>query len=362
MPKVLFIPRRGQNPYVRIVAGSIGHGYSVVGRNERDAAATADILHLHWPENRFHWSGWRQRLETRIDWLKLQATIRRIRWRGGALVWTFHNLERHEAFPPRIRPYAERQLASVYRQVDLAVAMSGEQLDELRRNYPLVPSDRWRIAPHPHYRSVLSDARPRDEVRSVLGIGAETFLVTIIGKLRGYKRIAEAIEAFRAAALPNEVLLVAGECRDRALRKSIRAAAAGADNVRLHLKRLSAADYAAYQGAADLALFNFVSILNSGSLLAALSLDCPVLAPATPTFEAMRRTNPGWIHLFDGTLHGPTLRAHLDAVLSGQCRGQPDLALHDPEAVGQVHEEIYAEALAIGAARRAARRNLPFFH
>lgn len=199
----------------------------------------------------------------------------------------------------------------------------------------------------PHYRTTYRNSRPRSETRALLGNPEPATLAVMFGKLRPYKGVPEAISRFRAAAGNGEVLVVAGGVSDPALRREIEAAAAGTDAVRLLFGDLPELELASLLRAADLSIFNFTRILNSGSLLAALSLDCPVLAPHNPGFEDLARQvgEPGWIDLFDGPLTARRIRASLDKVVGQRPHGSPDLEAHSVEAVGEAYRTIYEEAL-----------------
>jgi glycosyltransferase involved in cell wall biosynthesis len=242
------------------------------------------------------------------------------------------------------------------RSVDVAIAMSADQLPLLLDKYPDIAPDRWRVAEHPHYRDAYADFRPREETRDRLGVPRSATLVVMLGLVRPYKGMEEAIGAFRAAARPDEFLLIAGHCDDAQLRLQLEQAAAGAPNIRLLFERLPDAELASCFKAADLALYNFTSILNSGSVIAALSLDCPVLAPHAVAFEEQKRRNPDWLDLFDQPLTPQRLRSRLDQVPLRQPAGSPNLDAQSVEAVGAAHRRIYAEALELAWGRTARAR------
>jgi len=344
--------RRGQNPYLDLVAVDADPDISVRTLKAQSLLRPADIVHIHWPENLFSAKSLRSCIRTRLLWAALDLTINRTHWRGGALVWTAHNTKRHEPPAPALAAFARDRLQNFYSRVDLAIAMSAAQLPTLQQLFPQIPPARWRVVPHPHYRDIYATPRPRTEVRAALGLDDSVLLVTMLGRIRPYKGIVEAIRVFRAACRTDEHLLIAGVCPDPTLAAEIAASAAGADNISLRIGHLSDADYAAWQHAADLALFNFSHNLNSGSVLAALSLDRPVLAPHNVTLAEMAGRNPDWVQLFEPPLRPDILRAKLDALRTQRPSGAPDLSVHAPDAIRRRHREIYREALQLAKQRR----------
>jgi len=351
------LPGRGRNPYIGLVTDGVSAGYRVAAYHNFRPWQDADILHVHWPENMFRVTrSLRRRGTATLRWWNLMAAIGRVR-RHGALVWTAHNLARHSPVPPAMQAAYDRRMQQFLRQVDLAVAMSADQIPLLRETFPLVAADRWRVAEHPSFRTAYSLCRSRAEVRADLAIPHDATVVAMIGRIEPYKGTIEVIRAFRAAARPVDVLLIAGRCVDEALSKQIRDEAAGAPNIRLVFSILSDIDLASFFRAADLALYNFTRILNSGSLMTALSLDCPVLAPRAAAFEELQRRvgDPQWVSLFDGRLDAPILRRTLDAIAHWHRPASPRLDEYSVEAVGEAHRRIYAEALDL----RKGRRGIP---
>jgi beta-1,4-mannosyltransferase len=340
-----------RNPYVRLIAKHLGKGFAVRPYAWMKPFQKADILHFHWPENTFAVGSLSKWYETRAGWLNLEATIGAVRRRGGALVWTAHNVERHEPFPPAIAAYAERHLRRFYASVDVAIAMSADQIPMLQQQFPDVAPDRWRVAAHPHYRTTYREWRSRPETRADLAIPDDAFVIVMLGNVRRYKGLLDAIGLVRSMRNPRLHLLIGGTCKDRALAAELQEAVAGADNIRLELTPLTRTAYASCQRAADLALFNFTQILNSGSILAALSMDCPVLAPRAAAFEALASRNGDWVDLFDGPLTAEILQRTIDRLSANPPSGQPDLDEYSPERIGEVHGRIYAEALELAARR-----------
>src|SRR5690606_21590296 len=114
----------------------------------------------------------------------------------------------------------------------------------------------------------------------------------------------------------------------------LEALARGDARIRLHLRFIPDDEVPVFLSACDLVVLPFDSILNSGSVLLALSLDRPVLAPrlgALPEIQA--RVGEKWLRLYDGPLTSALLR---DARQRTSRAGErPDLSAFDWAAIGR---------------------------
>lgn len=346
------VPTQAGGTYLGMLAANLGPGFRIWRLRDRPLLPSADIVHVHWPENLFNEISPREALRARIRrWLVFHA-IRRVR-RRGALVWTVHNFARHEPMSPRHARQAGYWLRRFRAQVDIAIAMDAAQLPELQRRFPEIPATRWRVIPHPHYREAFAERDTRAQTRAALGIGETTTLVSMIGNARPYKGIIEAIAAFRATA-GDRALLIAGIPGEDGFAAHIRAEAARDPRIHLIARQLTDREVASFYAASDLALLNYTTeMLNSGSIFAALSLDCPVLAPRQPSFAPLAAGNPGWIELFDGPLDAGILGRAIARRAAPRPATAPDLSGREPDIFGALHRQLYAEALEIAAARRS---------
>jgi beta-1,4-mannosyltransferase len=101
---------------------------------------------------------------------------------------------------------------------------------------------------------------------------------------------------------------------------------------------------------AELTVFPYREMHNSGSVLLALSVGRPVLVPMTPANQALAdEVGPGWVYQYEGTLSSTDLEECLAAVRASE-RGLPDLSLRDWRVVGHQLSDAYRRALKKGAA------------
>jgi hypothetical protein len=108
--------------------------------------------------------------------------------------------------------------------------------------------------------------------------------------------------------------------------------------------------------AAELVVLPYRFMHNSGTVLAALSLDRPVVVPDTPVnTDLAAEVGPGWIYTFTGDVTGEALVAALSAAREPRA-ASPDLSAREWDDAGQAHLAVYRAAMSRRGAmsRRAA--------
>ena len=316
-------PSRSQaNPYLSLV-------YSEFENEEVEIepystwnarASRADVFHVHWPEAIF-WGRIAQYLPVTTKFAAFHAlhTMDVVRGRGGILVWTVHNIAPHDLtlrdherawdwFFPKFRT-----------RVDALIGLSSRSLDLVCESYPELRSCSRSIVPHPHYRTVYPVPPSVVEARAALSLPQEGFVAAIIGAARRSKGIPSAIQVFRVARRQDERLLIAGHCPDASLAAEIENAIGNDASVIFENRYLADPDLVSCFAAADVVLINQSSTLNSGTLMLALSMDRPAIAPAKGSVVELAETfGPSWISTFSGELDAQSLRNCLDAVRSNK--------------------------------------------
>jgi glycosyltransferase involved in cell wall biosynthesis len=163
----------------------------------------------------------------------------------------------------------------------------------------------------------------------------------MLGYMRRYKGIVEAVETFRATAKQDEFLFIAGPCHDDRLLADIMEAGRGRSNVRIHAGAVSPFEFASILKMSDLFLCNFSEILNSGSAISALSLGLPVVAPARGSMvETSELVGAKWFKLFMPPLTPELMREILTFAQQKRC-GVPDLRPFEPHSIAQQHMQAY---------------------
>ncbi|MET0201619.1 MAG: hypothetical protein ABW245_07175, partial [Gaiellaceae bacterium] len=215
-----FPPAIPQNPYQRLLylhlepfgvrlaeKAQFKTGWLI--RNHR----RVQILHFHWPQGYYRWSGrpaWAQRP---LSWLRLCLFTARLavaRLLGYRIWWTIHQVFPHEALSPALDRTAGTILA---RAANVLTAHDRATVEVAVRELGIAP-ERIAVVPHGSYVGVYPsqpDAEAaRHATREELGLPGEAFVFLAFGHLRGYKEIGLLLEAFAQVADERARLLIAG--------------------------------------------------------------------------------------------------------------------------------------------------------
>jgi glycosyltransferase involved in cell wall biosynthesis len=296
--RVLAFPRASdRNPYTSLLYDAVERlGAEVVEFDPRHTVP-GDVMHVHWPE---WFLGRRNPFAVRRDYAVWMRTLRALKSQGTKIVWTAHNLRSHER---RHESLQRRFWAEFVPLVDGCICLSARSQELVREAFPQL-SCAFAVVPHGHYRDVYPRTVTRAEARKRLGLGEE-FVFVHVGMVREYKNVPALMAAF--AALGSCRLIVAGEVFDEGLRRRIEGASS--PGVLLSLERVADEDLQRYFRAADLAVFPYRDILNSGSALMALSFDVPVLVPALGSMPELReQVGSDWVMTYSGDVTADVLR------------------------------------------------------
>lgn len=273
----------GANPYQRLFADSLESAGCRVHRIAprklfplRFAAAQkVDVLQLDWPH----------------DWYQGRnvgtRSLKRLMYRDGLrvlqslpVVWTAHNLVAHDA------PDAadeQRMLQALIDVCDGIILLSSASRELLQGAYRLPVHTRLEVIHHGHYIGCYPDRMTRTEARQRLAVPPAARVVLFLGRLLPYKGLEELLAAFGAIAEGGDVLLLAGKTATPDYAASLRRRIADIDRPELRIEVTDAlvpdAELQLYFNACDLVALPFRQVLNSGSLLLAMSFGCPVVAP-----------------------------------------------------------------------------------
>lgn len=317
-------PRPTSNPYIHMLDEALGTTQGLLHLRFDRAGALAgryDVIHLHWPETLLGGSTRLKRLARRVYASALMARLaldRRI-----AVVRTVHNVE----LPRDITRWERFILEYVERRADFRIRLNHEQ--------PTESDTHGVVIPHGHYRDWFADVPRREPAPNTLGF---------VGLVRRYKGVEHLVEVFRQT--PGELgLLVAGNPTSDGLAGEIRALAADDNRVSLDLRYLPEGDFArAVMGVSGIVLpYRFMH--NSGTALAALSLDRPVLVPTNDVNLALAdEVGPGWVHTYDGDLTPEDL-VRFHELIRELPRGRPDLSAREWDKAGVAHLEAFRAAV-----------------
>lgn len=336
--RILVFPKNGQNAYLNAFSSHLeSRGAEVEDFNFRRAFFRHyDVVHMHWPDTHLRTHSWWRALgkHTRLALLCLI-----LRARGTAVVWMLHNLKPHEKDHWISAMLFRRWFPRLCTHV-MALTVSG--LNAARQLYPALLGKPAIVVPHGHYRDAYPEVPCKAAARRELGLAADRFTFVFFGSIRRYKNVPLLIRQFRALDDRNAQLVVAGQPVLGMREEELRELAGSHERIQLHLKFISDEHLPLYLAAADKVVLPFDSILNSGSVLLALSFDRAVLAPrlgALPEIQSL--VGSRWLQLYDGPLT-PELLGQATEPASIPAQGeQPDLSAFDWDAITNTTLDFY---------------------
>ena len=275
----------GFNPYQRLATEAIEDAGANVQRiapvkwfpvQHAFATPDCDLLHFDWPHD---WYSGRN-LVTRV--MKRAMYTRGLKTQSEKkLVWTAHNLVAHDAQDLNKEAQMLQRLIS---RCDGIVVMSDASERELRRLYDVPKSTLVQKAPHGHYIDCYRNEIAPAQARAKMGIEANSQVFLSVGAIRRYKGHLSLIRTFGAIATPGQRLIIAGNTNDSVYRRQLHEEVARQSSINpncqvdLHLRMIPDDELQVLFNASDICVLPFANILNSGSLLMAMSFGMPVVA------------------------------------------------------------------------------------
>lgn len=318
-------PRPTTNPYLVLLADSLRADpeVKVLNFSWRNALLSRyDVFHVHWPEIMVTGGKWHKRAARQLLFLGLLA---RLRLQRIAVVRTKHNIE----LPDGLSTLQEQLLRLFERSTDLLIRLTNE-----------TPVDKPSATiPHGHYRDWYGKQAQYSSVRGRIGYA---------GLIRRYKGVESLVEAF--SDMPDEALSLGlgGNPSSEALKTLLTDAAKTDPRIILNLTFLTDAQFVETMTTSELMAFPYRFMHNSGGVLAALSLDRPVLVPNNAVNRALaKEVGSGWIHFFTAPLTADHIESALKSLRSTRVTAAPDLSGREWGDAAQAHKSAYKQALRI---------------
>lgn len=316
-------PKSTTNPYITQLFTALSSDADVIPYSPSAALfGRYDVVHLHWPELLVGGHKWRGRTVRRAITVLLLA-----RWRitRVPLVRTVHNIER----PTNISAFDQRILDRIDRMTTLDIRLNDETAP--RGDIPAVTIE------HGHYRDWFASYPRSAPIPGRFGY---------VGLIRRYKGVEDLVSAFRGLDETGVTLLVAGKPSSEDLVAALHDRAGGDSRVSIDPRFLDDGELVEAITRSELIVLPYRHMHNSGTAIAALSLDRPVLVPDNEVNRALAdEVGPGWVTRFTGDLTADALRTSLAASRNRDDR--PDLSARDWSVSTQKHLDAFHRAIAI---------------
>ena len=232
-------------------------------------------LHLHWTSAIVQIAGTEAEGRGRLE--AFRARVLDLQARGGALVWTVHNVLPHEC------PYRELEIELcrfLAERADVVHVLCDETFAATRPLYELDPA-RTLVVPHSSYDGIYPDVVTRRIARERLGVARDDIALLSVGGIRPYRGLDTLLDAFDVlvAEEPRLRLLVAGKPGDWPGIEDLRARCAGHPRITAQFQHLPTDDLQLWNRAADVAVLPYRHVLNSGAFKLAQTYGLPIVAP-----------------------------------------------------------------------------------
>jgi len=301
-PKVHVFPAWQDNPYLNLLSlAPATAGYRFVGRTTFESLyetlknlESNDTIHLHWTSPIAQSARSARQADNRVA--TVERELARAKRRGAHVIWTIHNRLPHEL----LYAGAERRLHHVLADAaDVIHVMSPATAEILSDVVHLPPSKIVQI-PHPSYAGVYDTDVSREAARASMGLDDEDFAVLFLGQIRPYKGIDTLLEAASGIVRADGrsvTLLLAGSASPEAVSQFDDLRPTGLRAVTA-FNAIPDGEIARWYRAADVAVFPYRAILNSGSVHLAATMHVPAILPGLPhlydQFGEQR-----WVQFFD---------------------------------------------------------------
>ncbi len=301
MQQVLVFPRWRSNPYLNMLyVGVRAEGWRMRGsRHLPEFVETlakleaGDVVHVHWTHPICQSRPDEASARTALDSFK--DAVEAATGRGVRLVWTVHNQLPHAT-----------QYRELERELSAFLAATAWRIIQLNRETRAavaadfdLPAEKLVTLRHASYRGIYAPAPSQAAARAALGVPAGSPTIAFVGQIHPYKGVATLLAAAGRLAeqIPDLTVLLAGRTADDQLAALEEALPAGVRVIRHH-EYVPDDELGTWFAAADLMVFPYRRVLNSGSLLASATFGRPAILPGEQHLVA-EFGDQEWVSFFD---------------------------------------------------------------
>lgn len=229
-----------------------------------------DIFHLHWPDYFFVKSFILTLI--RVTYFFLITLI--LKLNGSKVIWTVHNIKPHNDYHPR---FFKLTMLFWTRFIDGYISMSEESKRQTCKVYPSLKKKKISIIFHGLYTNYPNKVSKK-YARIKLGIPLKKKVLLFFGRLERYKNILLLIKKFNNLS-NNYFLIIAGKANDQKLLNEVIFKTKNNKNIKLYSRFIHNDKVQFFFNSCDIVVLPFKNILNSGSIMLALSFAKPVYCP-----------------------------------------------------------------------------------
>lgn len=239
-----------------------------------------DVIHFDWLTGLFMVGRFRQypTLGTfltlgRSFWFIIDVIL--VRLLGIKLVWTVHNTYHHERYYLWVEVVMNTVLANLMHALTVKCEAARQTISGA---YRVNDTSKMVVIPDGNYIDAYPNVVDQQEARQQLGIGDE-FVYLFFGLIRPYKNVVELIQAFQRYNDEKTLLWIVGQPKSDHIKTQLEALANKDDRVTLISEYVPSDEVQHYLNAADVLVFPYREILNSGSVHLGMSFAKPMIVP-----------------------------------------------------------------------------------
>ena len=233
-----------------------------------------DIIHLHWQSSFLNVDG--SRFKTIVKSLIFIFQIWVIKKMGIKLIWTAHNLNRHEETYRDLETHYTARLAGM---CDKIIAHCDSAKAEMSRKFGDLGNDKITVIPHGNFVAYYPDQMSSGAAKNKLGLESSKLTFLFLGELRYYKGIIELIGAFDQLGSDKVQLVIAGRPHNTRILEEVIHKSESNENIKTHLAYIPDDEIQDYIKASDIMVFPYRHIFTSGGIFLALSFGKSIIAP-----------------------------------------------------------------------------------
>ena len=252
-----------------------------------------DVINLHWTARIM------QREPTRDSALecrsKFMTALLDAKLSGVKSSWTVHNLLPHEGNYLDL----ETELANfIAETVDIVHVMNPDTAALVKQHYTLPASKVVQVG-HSSYWGVYDQGNNQSSARQHFGISSTVPVVLYLGRIRPYKGLSALVDAYSRLLIenPDTVLMLGGKATAQDV-EELNALLPEKAKIISRFEYIPAEELPLWFAAANVAVFPYEQILNSGSIEMAASFGLPVVLPNLPALQAGYQGQP-WVSFYD---------------------------------------------------------------